>query len=325
MRVDVDGFDEVHHLTIGSAAVYVAVHRAAYGRAFGGIRVCPYPDDDAALEDACRLAVAMSRKVILTGLPAGGAKTVVRVPEAGWSPAERRTVLSGVGMFIADLGGRYHCGADLGFTAEDEDVVRSKTHHFASRDLGPWTSRSVLLAMRAFGEPSSVAIQGVGAVGRQVALELLAAGARVVVADTDQAAVEGLDGVETVAPDAIFDVECDVFAPCAAGAVLTEETVARLQCRMVCGGANNPLASDSVADLLRERGIRYVPDVLANAGAVIKGAATALDRRDDVEALLAAIPDRVRELVGAAETADRSPHHLANERADALLILAQVR
>jgi leucine dehydrogenase len=148
-------------------------------------------------------------------------------------------------------------------------------------------------------------------------------GAAVVGADVVPDPSPGLCGLRRVPPDAIYDAECEVFSPCATGAVLHAATIERLRCRLVCGGANNPFASDADADRLHARGIGYVPDVLANAGAVIKGASDALGESHLIEKRMAAVGERVREVLRRAEDEDRSPHRIVQDMADALLVLAR--
>lgn len=323
MRIELDGFHESYRLDlVGGATAFVVIHAAPHFRSFGGIRLLPYESDDAALEDARRLSVAMTRKVLLAGIPAGGAKTVVRLPDGGWSPEDRSAGMEELGAFIEDLDGLYHCGADLGFTDDDEAALRRTTRHVAPRALGPWTALSVVAAMRAVLSPESVAIQGLGVVGARVAVEMIDGGARVVGTDLAPDPSPGLRGVVRVTPHEIYHADCEVFAPCAVGGVLAADTIEQLRCRVVCGGANNPFATDADADRLHARGITYVPDVLANAGAVIKGASDALDESRLIESRMAAIGDRVRALLQRAADEDRSPHRVVLDEADRLLALA---
>ncbi len=325
MRLDLEGVHAAWRLDLGGATAFVVVHAAPGRRSFGGIRVRAYPDDAAALTDARRLAEAMTRKVLLAGLPAGGAKTVVRVPARGWDEAARRAGMERLGAFVESLGGLYHCGADLGFTDDDEAAVRRATAHVGARSLGPLTARSVLVALDAVCAPASVAVQGLGVVGSRVAADLVARGVAVDGADVDAAAARSVEGVRVVAPETVAHAACDVFSPCAAGGVLDAATIARLRCRVVCGGANNPFAEDADADRLHARGITYVPDVLANAGAVIGGASLALGEPERTDARIAALADTVREVLARAAREDRSPHHVVRELADALLAEALAR
>jgi leucine dehydrogenase len=322
MLIDVEGFHEVHRLDLGGATAFVAIHAAPHGRSFGGIRLRRYASDDDALADAKKLASAMTRKVLLAGIPAGGGKTVVRLPEEGWPAEARRAGMELLGEFIEDMSGLYHCGADLGFTDDDEAALRRTTRHVASRALGPWTALSVVESIRAVCDPRSVAVQGLGVVGARVAAEMLDAGARVVGSDVVPDPAPGVRGIERVEPDAIYGADCEVFSPCATGGVLDAGTIAQLRCWLVCGGANNPFAEDADADRLHARGIGYVPDVLANAGAVIKGASDALGESHLIERRMSAVGARVRAVLQRAADEGRSAHHVVQDEADRLLDLA---
>jgi leucine dehydrogenase len=322
MKIEVDGFQAAYRIELGKATAFLVVHAAPYARSFGGIRLRKYASDDAALADAKLLARAMTRKVLLAGIPAGGAKTVIRVPAEGWSVEDRAAGLRQLGEFIQGLEGLYHCGADLGFTDADEAALRSTCGFVAPRALGPWTARRVLVAMHAVCTPASVAVQGVGAVGTGVATSLIDDGVSVHGTDLDGAAVAAVPGLINVAPSEIYEVDCEVFSPCATGGVLDEETIARLRCRIVCGGANNPLAGPAGAEMLRERGIIYVPSVIANAGAVIKGASDALGESDRVEERMAGIAERVKDILEIAKREERSPQAVSHDLAERLLVLA---
>lgn len=309
----IPGLDEVFELRVAGTAAFVAIAHAARGRAFGGIRVRAYPTQDDALADALALARAMARKVALAGIEGGGAKTVVIEP-----PPERRAeAIAELGAFIESLGGRYQSGPDYGFTPADEAVLRRATAHVARGDLASGTAESVARTMAAAAAFASVplrrvVIQGVGSVGKLLAARLAAAGVDVAGAD-----VRPFDGVAAIPADAVHDAPCDVFAPCAAGGVLDARTIARLRCRVVCGAANNPLASEADAERLRARGIVYVPDVLANAGATIVGASRALGEERFVPARMDALVALTADVLARAAREGRSPHHVALEIADA--------
>ncbi len=322
MKIEAEGFQVAYRIELGKATAFLVVHAAPYGRSFGGIRLRKYVSDDAALEDAKQLATAMTRKVLLAGISAGGAKTVIRVPAEGWSSEARDAGMRKLGEFIQGLEGLYYCGADLGFTGADEASMRMTCSFVAPRSVGPWTARSVLIAMRAVCDPESVAVQGLGVVGGHVATDLIDKGARVVGADLDGAAEAAVPGLITVPPDAIYETECDVFSPCATGGVLNAETIDRLRCRVVCGGANNPLAGPDDGERLRQRGILYVPSVLANAGAVIKGASDALGESEAIDERMRGIAERVKDVLAISEREGRSPHLVSHDLADHLLVLA---
>jgi leucine dehydrogenase len=305
-RLEIDGFDEVYRLDCGGAIAFVALHAVIEGRTFGGIRIRHYEAEADALEDALRLARAMSRKVAMAGIRAGGAKTVLVEPRG-----RRAEAVRALGEFIESLGGRYHCGPDLGFTADDDTALRGVTGHVACGILGDVTARGVLSAMRAVCEPRSAAVQGLGSVGRPLARELERAGVRVTGTD-----LRDVPGVDTVAPEEIYDVEADVFSPCAVGGSLDAVTVERLRCSVVCGGANNPCATAHDADRLHERGIIYVPDFLASAGAVIDGGSKAMGEAHLVEERLSGMAGRVRDVMERARREDLPPWRVAVREAD---------
>ena len=264
----------------------IAIHSTALGPALGGTRFHPYPDDDAALTDVLRLSRAMSYKAACAGLDVGGGKAVV-IGDPGTDKTE--PLLRAYGRMIESLGGRYVTACDVGTYPADMEVIGRETRwatgrpasHGGAGDSGILTALGVFVAMRAcaqdrWGADSlagrHVAVQGVGKVGRRLVEHLLADGAKVTVTDVDQDTVATLAdeaGVDTVAPDEILDVDADVFSPNALGAVLTADSIPRLQVEVVCGGANNQLGTDEDDDRLAERGILYAPDYVVNAGGLI--------------------------------------------------------
>jgi leucine dehydrogenase len=260
-----------------------AQHRLVSGRCAGGIRFRSYPSESDALTDALRLSRAMTRKFALASLPVGGGKTVViGDPSRLKSPA----LLQSVGSFVHSLGGQYFGGPDVGMGASDIQVIGDVTPYVGgkAKDTSTPTAIGTFKAIQAvahflFGAPSlagkSVAVQGVGAVGRHLCVLLKSADARIVVADVDRAAAASVAqevGAEIVAPDEILRCGVDILAPCALGGILHSITIAQLQARAVCGCANNQLATTEDGRRLHERGIPFVPDFVASAGGAISGA-----------------------------------------------------
>jgi leucine dehydrogenase len=264
----------------------IAIHSTTLGPAVGGCRIQPYPDEDAALRDVLRLAESMTWKAAAAGLDLGGGKSVIIA-----DPVRDKTepLLRAFGRVVDSLGGRYITSVDVGSSTDDLDEIRKETQwvvgaspfNGGSGDPSPMTARGVVAAIRsclhsAFRDASlhgrRVAIQGAGKVGYSLAGLLSSQGAEVVVADTD---VDNLGravrdfAVETLPPEAILEAECDVLAPCALGGVLTDESIARLKCRIVCGSANNQLEGVADADAMRRAGILYAPDFIVNAGGLI--------------------------------------------------------
>ena len=305
-RIDIPGYDEVWRVDLDDTVAFVSLHALLKNRTFGGIRIRPYPNEEEALGDAKALSLAMSRKVALTGIEGGGAKTVVIAPEKN-----RAEVIRKLGSFINSLEGRYYSGADLGLTPEDIDLVARETSYVATEDLSPHTARTVLLCLEVIDQPKVAAVQGLGSIGLPVARALQNQGVRVIASDL--APITQFESVET---DRIYETECDLFSPCATGGILDRETIDRLQCRVICGGANNPLASDQGAEQLRERGILYIPDFISNSGATIHGASLTIGEEDRIETRFQAVPTLLREIIEEAEKEQQSPHFIATSRAD---------
>ncbi len=312
-QLAVDGFEQVYRLELGGMVAFVALHAVLAGRAFGGIRIAEYPDEQAALEDACALSQAMSRKVVLAGIRGGGGKSVIMEPAREQQPdVDRAACVQALGRFIESLGGRYCCGPDYGFTRADDEALRTATQYVACSGMSASTAQGVLTSMRRVSPRlQRVAVQGLGAVGRPLAEMLQDSGVHVIACDP-----RPFDDFERVGLEEIFDVECDVFAPCARGGVLNEQTIPRLRCGLVCGGANNPFGSDGDMRRLHDRGIASVPDVISNAGATVVGASTALGEPQLIEERLAAIGDVAELVCRRAADENRTSDAVAREMAD---------
>jgi leucine dehydrogenase len=282
----------------------IAIHApGADGVALGGCRMVAYPALSDALADALRLSRAMTLKSASVGLRHGGGKCVIAAPADGPLSAERRTeVMSDVGDLVERLGGRFLTGKDAGTTTEDflamakrtSHVIGLPSEHGGSGDPSGITAFGVVTALQAacgeaFGDDSlagrRVSVLGLGTVGGDVARRAAALGAQLVVSDIDDAKRALADelGARWVEPEQLPREPVDAFSPCALGGVLTREVVAALDCRVVAGAANNQLADDGVAEQLRERGIVWAPDFIANAGGLI-GVASEVDGYDLAEA-----------------------------------------
>lgn len=267
----------------------IAVHSTVLGPALGGCRIWHYPTLQAAIDDARRLSGAMTLKAAAAGLSLGGGKSVIRLPD-GPEPVgdERNAMLADFAEALNMLGGMYITAEDVGSSAEDMAVLSALSDHVVgspnglggSGDPGDFTAAGVQAAMRScvarlFGAPSlagrTVAIVGVGHVGGPLARRLAAEGASLLLSDIDPArstlAAE-LDA-EWLEPADALRAEVDVLAPCALGGVLDHALAVELRCAIVCGSANNQLASDEVADTLDARGILYAPDFIVNSGGLI--------------------------------------------------------
>ncbi|MDF9867441.1 leucine dehydrogenase [Bacilli bacterium PM5-3] len=261
----------------------IAIHSTKLGPALGGTRFYPYENEEDALIDVLRLSKGMSYKNAAANLGLGGGKAVIiGDPKKLKTP----TFLKSYAKFVNRLNGSYFTAADMNTNSADMKELQ-KTTKFAvgidekSGSPSPKTALGVLYAIKAgvkytFGSDDlngkTIAILGVGSVGKTLAHHLNEAGAKLIVADVYAPALEELKNeinVEVVSVEEIFSVECDVFAPCAMGAIFTEKSVAGLKCKIIAGAANNVLANDKAGDLINERQITYVPDYIANAGGVI--------------------------------------------------------
>jgi leucine dehydrogenase len=296
------------------ATMAVAVDRTVDGRALGGCRVWSYGARERALADVERLARAMSFKAAAAGLRLGGAKGVIDLP-AG---ADRRAVMLDFAELVDALGGRYITAQDVGLTEDDIELMATVTPHVSGRralagDPSPYTAHGVEVAIRASldGGGASLAgrtivVLGLGHVGGELARRLHRAGARLVVSDVDEErrALARELGADWVAPDRALDVEADVFAPCALGGVIDDDAVARLRVPVVAGAANNQLAEERHAVALHERGIRWAPDFIANAGGLIAVGDEALHGFDRarVQRRVEAIGDTLREVYARTDT-----------------------
>ncbi|MBV9944850.1 MAG: Glu/Leu/Phe/Val dehydrogenase [Solirubrobacterales bacterium] len=268
---------------------FVAVHSTLRGPSLGGCRMWGYLDSHEALRDALRLSRAMTYKSAVADLPLGGGKGVIMTsPGASLTSEQRTAALLDFGDAVESLNGRYITAEDVGTSSRDMRVIAERTRNVAglprrlggSGDPSPFTALGVESAIRAccehvFGSGSlrerSVVVVGLGHVGSRVARRCARAGANLVLSDIDprkRRLAKDL-GTGWAPPERALEVEVDVLAPCALGAVLDQTTVPRLRCPIVAGAANNQLASDSVADLLAERNILWAPDFVANAGGII--------------------------------------------------------
>ena len=263
----------------------VAIHSTVLGPALGGTRLWNYGSVDEAVSDALRLARGMTYKNALAGLPFGGGKSVII---ADGRSIDREKIFRAHGRFVETFKGGYMTAEDVGTSPSDMALVERETSYVAglagrSGDPSPHTAHGVFRAMQAaarfrWGADSlagrTVAVQGCGNVGLNLARELRRAGARLVVADVDGEragrAARELDA-QQVGTDEIYDAEADVFAPCALGGVVNDDTLARLRVEVVCGAANNQLLEARHGDALHARDILYAPDYAANAGGVVNG------------------------------------------------------
>jgi len=269
---------------VGLKAI-IAIHNTTLGPALGGLRMWPYGSEKEALDDVLRLSRGMTYKAAVSGLNLGGGKAVIiGDPRKDKSEALFRAF----GKFIDTLNGRYITAEDVGIDVNDMEFIFQETNnvvgvhqvHGGSGDPSPFTAFGTVQGIRAalrhkFGNEDvgkySFAVQGAGHVGHHLVKLLREAGAKVFVTDIDEEAVAEAVGMgaEAVALDEIYDVEADVFSPCALGAVVNEQTIPRFKFKIVAGAANNQLATDECGDELTRRGILYAPDYAVNAGGLM--------------------------------------------------------
>jgi len=275
----------------------------------------------------------MTYENALAGLPCGGGKSIVlRQTGQEDSAGVREKLFRAHGRLVESLAGKYITGEDVGTSPADMEHIRKETRYAAglqgrSGDPSPKTARGVFRAMQAAANHrwgsddlagKTVAVQGCGHVGYYLAGELGRAGASLIVTDVDDARIKrvtGEFGATAVAPEDIFSVDADIFAPCALGGILTDQTIPQLRVQLVVGAANNQLAEARHGDLLEQRGILYAPDYAANAGGVINGCciemlgwepARTMDKIDAIYSTLMAIFD--------VAAGDRIPTYQAADR-----------
>ncbi|MGH7717695.1 MAG: Leu/Phe/Val dehydrogenase [Gemmatimonadaceae bacterium] len=265
----------------------IAIHSTVLGPALGGTRVWQYASDADALVDALRLARGMTYKNAVAGLNLGGGKAVIiGDSRTTQGTAQREMLFRAHGRFVNSLGGRYITAEDVGTSTADMDFVHMETEHVTglaerSGDPSPVTAHGVFRAIKASAKwrwgsdaltGKHVAIQGAGHVGYHLARELRAAGAAITVTDIYPERVKRVVAdfaAATVEPEDIYSVDADVFAPCALGGIINDDTIDQLRVEIVAGGANNQLLDERHGDMLEERNILYAPDYVANAGGVI--------------------------------------------------------
>ncbi|MCO5792555.1 MAG: Glu/Leu/Phe/Val dehydrogenase [Blastomonas sp.] len=308
----------------------IVLHSTRLGPAAGGCRLWRYDEVSAATRDAMRLAEGMAYKNALADLPLGGGKAVLRLPEG---PFDRQRLFAAFGRAVAKLGGDYVTAEDVGTTVADMHTVSEHCSFVAGLepkvgmpggDPSPWTALGTLLSMREAARRHgcsslkglTVAVQGLGNVGSHLCALLHEEGARLVVADmranfADHVAARF--GAAVVAPDEIISARCDIFAPCALGGVIDAKSVMLLRARIVCGAANNILATDEDGDRLADCGVLYAPDYVVNAGGIINVAAEYLGwSAQEAESRVRQTGARLGEVLDHACALAVPPHRAAN-------------
>ena len=287
-QLDTYGHEQVvycHNPDAGLKAI-IAIHNTVLGPALGGTRMWPYKTEAEALNDVLRLSRGMTYKNAVAGLNIGGGKAVI-IGDPATDKSE--ALFRAFGQAVESLGGRYITAEDVGIDVNDMEFVFRETQyvtgvhqvHGGSGDPSPFTAYGTLQGLlatlnRKFGNEEignySYAVQGLGHVGMEFVKLLKERGAKIFVTDINQALLDKAVseyGAEAVAPDEIYDVDADVYSPCALGATINEDTLPRLKAKIICGSANNQLANDAIGDEVGKRGILYAPDYAVNAGGVM--------------------------------------------------------
>jgi leucine dehydrogenase len=338
---DFDAHEELHFIDNEECGlkVIIAVHSSHLGPAAGGARFWHYAKDEAALVDALRLSRGMSYKNAMAGLPLGGGKSVILAnAERSKSPE----LLHAFGKAVDHLGGRYVTAEDVGMSVADMIEVARTTKFVAGLpnsggdvggDPGPHTSLGVFLGLkaavkRALGKDSlaglHIAMQGAGSVATGVALHASAEGAKLTIADVDQAKAHKLadaSGGKVASPEEILGLEADVVSPNALGAILNEKSISELKTPIVAGGANNQLATPADGPRLKARGILYAPDYVINAGGIINVCTEYLGDGDAslVRERIEGIPVRLEQIWSESEQTGLDPASVADAMAQRLI------
>jgi leucine dehydrogenase len=261
----------------------IAIHNTTLGPALGGTRYWSYESDVEAVHDVLRLARGMTYKAAVAGLNLGGGKSVIIGDNRS---SDREMIMRAHGKAVDGLAGRYITAEDVGTSVEDMDYVHMETENVVgivgkSGDPSPVTAYGVYRGLKACAQKKygsdelkkrSVAVQGVGHVGHYLCRNLVDEGTKLFISDIDEQRVKRVAdelGAEIVPPDDIYDVDADIFAPCALGAILNDDTIPRLRVDIVGGAANNQLEREEHDDALQEREILYAPDYVINAGGLI--------------------------------------------------------
>ncbi|MBZ5494339.1 MAG: leucine dehydrogenase [Acidobacteriia bacterium] len=330
-EIRVPGYERVV-LGSGDAAGYqgiIAIHSTTLGPAVGGTRYWSYKTEDDAMTDALRLARGMTYKNALAGLPFGGGKSIIM---HDGKATDREQLFRAHGRMVNSFAGKYITAEDVGTSPADMEYILKETTYVGglqgrSGDPSPHTARGVFRAMQAAAKHKwgsddlagkTVAIQGCGHVGYFLAGELARVGAKLIVTDVDAAKVKrAMDdhGASMVALEEIYSAEADIFAPCALGGVVNDQTLPEFKVALVVGGANNQLLEPRHGDLLEKRRIVYAPDYAANAGGVINGCCREM-MGWDVEKTLAktdAIYDTLLTIFAMAER-EKIPTYQAADR-----------
>ncbi len=345
-EIPVEGYERVVRARDPKSGLHalIAVNDTTLGPALGGMRMWPYANEAEALTDVLRLSKGMTYKSAIAHTGLGGGKSVI----IGDPAKKSRELFLAMGDFVESVGGKYITAEDVNIGIADLEIVKERTGFVTglSRESGssgnpsPYTAHGVFLGLkycveRVFGSDDlkgrSVAILGTGSVGSALARKLAEEGAEVYAHDLNEERVAELEknfGIHRVDEETVLSMECDVFAPCALGGVLNDNTIPKLSCKIVAGAANNVLLEVQDGTDLRERGILYAPDYVINAGGIINVAVELLpDGYNEEEALkrIRRIPEALKETFDLAESEGISTAEAADMRAQQIIEEARAR
>lgn len=314
----------------------IAIHDTTLGPAVGGTRFWNYETEEEAIYDALRLAKGMTYKNAACGLNAGGGKgVIIGDPKKDKTPE----LLKAYGRFVNRLGGAYYTAEDMNISEEDVEYIKSETDYVVgvkdiSGNPSPSTALGVFQGIKAtakelFGSDDltnkTIAISGIGAVGYPLAQHLHNAGAKLIVADIFEEKLEQAKkefNAQVVSIDEIQFVECDIFAPCARGALFSVDNVNKLKCKAIAGSANNVLVDDEAGEKLHELGILYIPDFIINAGGVINCGYEIEEggwEKEKVEKIILGIYETVNMILEKSKKENISPSKAANLYAEEII------
>ena len=308
----------------------IAIHDTTLGPALGGTRMWDYSSEAEALQDVLRLSRGMTFKASISGLNLGGGKAVI-IGDASKDKTE--ALMKKFGEYVDSLGGKYITAEDVGMNTKDMEYVREKTKYVTgipvsmggSGDPSPVTAYGVYMGMKASAkfkwgsdslEGKIILVQGVGHVGENLVKHTTKEGAKVYISDIDQLKLDEVSekyGVEIIMGDGIYDMEMDIYAPCALGSTLNTNTINRLKCQIIAGAANNQLADEVVhGKMIKDKGMVYAPDFLINAGGLIN-VYSEINGYQREESLLQTkkIYDTTLEILLKAEAEDITTHKAA--------------
>lgn len=335
-HLDFDAHEQVifcNDPSVGLKAI-IALHSTALGPAAGGCRMHPYATEEEALTDVLRLSKGMTYKSSVAGLPLGGGKCVII---ADPSDPKKPELLRAFADHVQSLAGRYWTAIDIGVGPEDADVLAERCDYIFARasqyesgfNPSEFTALGGFMGIKAVADAVfersdlkglRVAVQGLGATGYALSSHLHNAGAELVVADVRSDAVERAVrefGATAIDADKVHAAEVDVFAPCALGAGINDQTIPRIKAKAICGLANNQLAEDRHGEALRQAGIAYVPDYVVNAGGMM-GASTVIFTEPSREASIRQIEglqSTIKEILIRSQTEMRPSSEIADAMA----------